>query len=83
MKGAAPTFDPSSSAYSLARIPPSSLVTCACVCVCISGLQLEARLAANPYDLEAQTELERIIADKNITENYETAMEHMPESFAR
>lgn len=46
-------------------------------------LQLEARLAANPFDVEAQRALEELIAQKNIEDNLELAMEHMPEAFAR
>lgn len=37
---------------------------------------LEARLASNPYDVEAQRELEEIIAEKNVEENWRMAMEH-------
>ena len=46
-------------------------------------LQLEARLAADPFDVEAQRELESMIAQKNIEENFEMAMEHLPESFVK
>lgn len=45
--------------------------------------QLQARLAANPMDLDAQRQLEEEIHKKNIKENLENAVEHMPESFAQ
>lgn len=44
---------------------------------------LEARIAANPYDVDAQRQLEEFIAEKNVEENWRMAMEHMPEAFAR
>jgi len=36
---------------------------------------LESRLAADPYDVEAQRELEELIAQRNIEDNREMAME--------
>lgn len=45
--------------------------------------QLESRIATDPFDAEAQLELEKIIEKRNIEENYSMAMEHMPEAFAR
>jgi Spy/CpxP family protein refolding chaperone len=36
---------------------------------------LEARIAADPYDVEAQRELEEAIAQRNIEDNRELAME--------
>ena len=45
--------------------------------------QLENRLAANPFDVEAQTLLEEIITQKNVDDNWEMAYEHMPEGFTR
>jgi DNA damage-inducible protein 1 len=43
---------------------------------------LRQRLMNNPMDIEAQRELERIIQQRNIQQNMNIAMEHMPESFA-
>lgn len=37
---------------------------------------LEARIAANPYDVDAQRQLEEFIAEKNVEENWRMAMEH-------
>lgn len=44
---------------------------------------LEARLRANPMDVDAQRGLEEAIARANVVANRETAMEHMPEAFGR
>ena len=43
--------------------------------------RLEARLAANPYDVEAQREMEEEIRQRNVAENLAHAMEHNPEAF--
>lgn len=45
--------------------------------------QAEARLAVNPYDVEAQKVVEAEIERNNVQSNYEMAMEHMPEAFTR
>jgi DNA damage-inducible protein 1 len=45
-------------------------------------IQAEKRLQENPYDVEAQKVLEEMIAEKNVEENWQNAMEHMPEAFA-
>jgi DNA damage-inducible protein 1 len=44
---------------------------------------LEAKLEANPFDVDAQRELEGIIHARNIESNLELAYEHMPEAFTR
>ncbi len=41
------------------------------------------RLMANPMDPEAQRKMAELIEQSNIKENYEMAMEEMPESFGR
>lgn len=41
------------------------------------------RLERDPLDLEAQAELEELIRERNVAQNMEMAMEHMPESFGR
>ena len=45
--------------------------------------QMEARLAANPMDVEANRFLEEEIAQRNVEENMETAWEEMPEAFTK
>ncbi|KNC54081.1 DNA damage-inducible protein 1, partial [Thecamonas trahens ATCC 50062] len=42
---------------------------------------LEARIAANPFDVEAQRELEEQIRQRNVENNLAQAMEHNPEAF--
>lgn len=41
------------------------------------------RVNLDPLDVEAQKEIERMIHERNISENLECAMENMPESFTR
>lgn len=42
---------------------------------------LEARLAADPMDIDAQRELESTIQQQNVDANLRLAMEHVPEAF--
>jgi DNA damage-inducible protein 1 len=42
-----------------------------------------AKLQANPFDPEAQRKIEELIKQEQLDQQYETAMEHMPELFAR
>ncbi len=41
--------------------------------------ELYRRVAADPFDLEAQRRIEELIQQKNIEENFMHAMEHSPE----
>ena len=44
----------------------------------------EAQLAsADPFDIDAQREIEKRIMQSNVEENFQSAMEHNPESFGR
>lgn len=45
--------------------------------------RLRQRLVANPMDVEAQREMEKMIQQQNIHKNMELALEHTPESFSR
>ena len=46
--------------------------------------QREAQLAtADPFDIDAQREIEKRIMQSNVEENFQSAMEHNPESFGR
>lgn len=44
-------------------------------------IELERRIMANPFDVEAQRELEEQIRLQNVDQNLEQAMEHNPEAF--
>lgn len=44
-------------------------------------LEFMRRVAANPFDAEAQAKIEEIIREENVAANYENAMEHNPEVF--
>jgi DNA damage-inducible protein 1 len=44
-------------------------------------MEFMRRVAANPFDAEAQTKIEEIIREENVAANYEAAMEHNPEVF--
>ncbi|GLJ08774.1 hypothetical protein SUGI_0095470 [Cryptomeria japonica] len=42
-----------------------------------------ALLNADPFDIDAQRKIEEMIRQRNVDENWENALEHNPESFAR
>jgi DNA damage-inducible protein 1 len=44
-------------------------------------MEFMRRVAANPFDAEAQSKIEEIIREENVAANYEAAMEHNPEVF--
>ena len=44
---------------------------------------LYARIAKDPFDMEAQRKIEEMMRAQNVKDNYELATEEMPESFGR
>lgn len=45
--------------------------------------ELRQRVATDPFDMQAQAEIEQMIKKKNILENMENALEHIPEAFTQ